>query len=312
MGSRVRRNIKREWVGMERQREKTEEIPKEIKEKTEQELKELRKELARLRSLKKEKEQLEKEAVEKHLINENDFKIADLKFIEEEFDKLENILSSQAGEIDSKVYKQHAEQIESELEVLEQELLGEKGLIEKKLTAYEKLLESYPWLEEERKKFMFTMPDKSKQKTDYVSWKTEWAKVLFDYARFAVLHIIYIRELNSHKPFSDFTNREHYILEIAEELISQKQAKWLSKKKEKLRVYWKTLEVWSDEIYKWAYDNGKIEPIMIYELREAKQEDFSNLPLEDLEEIFKILAKNRRAVVLKLENGQKAFKIKLE
>ncbi|MFW9783735.1 MAG: hypothetical protein ACFFFB_15730 [Candidatus Heimdallarchaeota archaeon] len=297
---------------MERQREKTEEIPKEIKEKTEQELKELRKELARLRSLKKEKEQLEKEAVEKHLINENDFKIADLKFIEEEFDKLENILSSQAGEIDSKVYKQHAEQIESELEVLEQELLGEKGLIEKKLTAYEKLLESYPWLEEERKKFMFTMPDKSKQKTDYVSWKTEWAKVLFDYARFAVLHIIYIRELNSHKPFSDFTNREHYILEIAEELISQKQAKWLSKKKEKLRVYWKTLEVWSDEIYKWAYDNGKIEPIMIYELREAKQEDFCNLPLEDLEEIFKILAKNRRAVVLKLENGQKAFKIKLE
>lgn len=312
MGFRVRRNIKREWVGMERQREKTEEIPKEIKEKPEQELKELRKELARLRSLKKEKEQLEKEAVEKHLINEDDFKIADLKFIEEQFDELENILSSQAGEIDSKVYKQHAEQIESELEVLEQELLGEKGLIEKKLSAYEKLLESYPWLEEERKKFMFTMPNKSKQKTDYVSWKTEWAKVLFDYARFAVLHIIYIRELNSHKPFSDFTNREQYILEIAEELISQKQAKWLSKKKEKLRVYWKTLEVWSDEIYRWAYDNGKIEPIMIYELREAKQEDFSNLPLEDLEEIFKILAKNRRAVVLKLENGQKAFKIKLE
>ncbi|MHA2391643.1 MAG: hypothetical protein ACXAEX_06715 [Promethearchaeota archaeon] len=297
---------------MERQREKPEEIPKELKEKAGKEFEELREELARLRTLKKEKEQLEKEAVEKHLINEDDFKVADLKYIEEEFDKLESILSSQAGEIDSKIYKQHAEQIELELEELEQELIGEKGLIEKKLTAYEKLLESYPWLEEERKKFMFTMPNKSKQKTDYISWKTEWAKVLFDYARFAVLHIIYIRELNSHKPFSDFTNREQYILEIAEELISQKQAKWISKKKEKLRVYWKTLEVWSDEIYKWAYDNGKIEPIMIYELREAIQEDFSNLPLEDLEEIFKILAKNRKAVVLKLENGQKAFKIKLE
>ncbi|MHA1886305.1 MAG: hypothetical protein ACW96S_14715, partial [Promethearchaeota archaeon] len=64
--------------------------------------------------------------------------------------------------------------------------------------------------------------------------------------------------------------------------------------------------------YKWAYDNGKIEPIMVFELREATQEDFSNLPLEDLEEIFKILAKNRRAIILKLENGQKAFKIKLE
>ena len=299
-------------IKMERQREKPSEAPKEVKEKAEKELEELRKELARLRSLKKEKEELEKEAVERHIINEEDFKIADLSYIEEEFDKLETILSSQAGEIDNKVYKQHAEQIEAELQELEEEIIGEKGLIEKKLTAYEKLLSAYPWLEEERKKFMYTMPDKNKQNNDYTSWKTEWAKVLFDYARFAVLHIIYIRELNSEKPFSDFTKREKYILEIAEELISQKQAIWLSKKKRKLRVYWKTLEVWSDDIYKWAYDNGKIEPIMIYEIREAKQEDFSNLPLEDLEEIFKILAKNRRAKVFKLENGQLSFKIKLE
>jgi len=297
---------------MERQRESPSEIPKDVREKAEKELEELRKELARLRSLKKEKEELDKEAVERHIINEEDFKIADLSYIEEEFDKLETILSSQAGEIDNKVYKQHAEQIEAELQELEEEIIGEKGLIEKKLTAYEKLLDAYPWLEEERKKFMYTMPDKNKQNNDYTSWKTEWAKVLFDYTRFAVLHIIYIRELNSEKPFSDFTKREQYILEIAEELISQKQAIWLSKKKKKLRVYWKTLEVWSDEIYKWAYDNGKIEPIMVYELREARQEDFSNLPIEDLEEIFKILAKNRRAKVLKLEDGQLAFKIKLE
>lgn len=297
---------------MERQREKPSEVPKEVKEKAEKELEELRKELARLRSLKKEKEELEKEAIERHIIKEEDFKIADLSYIEEEFDKLETILSSQAGEIDNKVYKQHAEQIEAELQELEEEIIGEKGLIEKKLTAYEKLLSAYPWLEEERKKFMYTMPDKNKQNNDYTSWKAEWAKVLFDYARFAVLHIIYIRELNSEKPFSDFTKREKYILEIAEELISQKQAIWLSKKKRKLRVYWKTLEVWSDDIYKWAYDNGKIEPIMIYEIREAKQEDFSNLPLEDLEEIFKILVKNRRAKVFKLENGQLSFKIKLE
>ena len=297
---------------MERQKEKSTEVPKEVKEKAEKELEELRKELARLRTIKKEKEELEKEALERQIIEESDFKIADLSYIEEEFDKLENILSSQAGEIDSKVYKQYAEQIETELQELEEELIGEKGLIEKKLTAYEELLSAYPWLEEERKKFMFTMPDKNRQKNDYTSWKTEWAKVLFDYARFAVLHIIFIRELNSEKPFFNFTEREKYILEIAEELISQKQAIWLSKKKEKLRVYWRTLEVWSDEIYKWAYDNGKLEPIMIYELREAKQENFSNLPLEDLEAIFKILAKNRRAKVLKLENGQLAFKIKLE
>ena len=51
---------------------------------------------------------------------------------------------------------------------------------------------------------------------------------------------------------------------------------------------------------------------MIFELREAKDEDFSNLPIEDLEAVFKILAKNRKAKVLKLDNGQLAFKIMLE
>jgi len=297
---------------MERQREESSEIPKEVKVKAEKELKELRNELARLRQLKKEKEQLETEATQKQIIKQEEIKTTELDYIEDEFDKLEEILSSKLGEIDNKLYQQHADQIEADLQSLEQEIIGEKGLIEKKLTAYDNLLDAYPWLEEERKKFMYTMPNKSKNKNDYVSWKTEWAKVLFDYARFAVLHIIYTRELISHKPFLNFTKREQYIIEIAEELISQNQAKWLSKKKDKLRVYWKTLDVWSDEIYNWAYENGKIEPIMIYELREAKQEDFSSLPLEDLEEIFKILAKNRKAKVMKLENGQMAFKIKLE
>ncbi|MFX0106099.1 MAG: hypothetical protein ACFE75_11495 [Candidatus Hodarchaeota archaeon] len=297
---------------MERQREKSTEIPKETKERAEKELKELRKELSRLRALKKEKEQLEIEATQKQIIKQEEIKSTELDFIEEQFDKLEDILSSKLGEIDQKLYRQHADQIETELQTLEKELIGEKGLIEKKLTTYENLLKAYPWLEEERKKYMYTMPDKKQKKNDYISWKIEWGKVLFDYARFAVIHILYIRELNSQKPFLNFTRREEYIREIAEQLISQNQAKWLSKEKKRLRVYWKTLEAWSDEIYKWCYDNGRIEPIMIYELREATQEDFSSLPLEDLEEIFKILAKNRKAIILKLENGQLAFKIKLE
>ena len=297
---------------MERQRERHKKPPEDVKERAGKELDELKKELEKLKALKSEKEQLEKDAAERNIIKEEDLKIADLSYIEDQFDKLESILNSQMGDVDNKTYKRHAEQIEADLQELEEEIIGEKGLIEKKVTAYEKLINAYPWLEDERKKFMYTLPDKNKQKADYTSWKIEWAKVLFDYARFAILHIIYIRELNSQKPFTDFTNREQYILEIVDELIAQKQAKWFSKKKEKLRVYWKTLEGWSDEIYKWAYDNGKLEPIMIYELRDAKQEDFSNLPIEDLEAIFKILAKSRRAKILKLEHGQLAFKIKLE
>ncbi|MFX1314558.1 MAG: hypothetical protein ACFE9T_01750 [Promethearchaeota archaeon] len=301
---------------MEKQREKPKEVPKELKEKAEKELEELRNELARLRKLKKEKEQLEQKQdisiKETEEIKSDKTEVDALEFLEESFEKIEELLSSDLEEIDHKAFKQRTKQIESELQTLEEEIVGEEGLIVKELSPYEMLLLAYPWLEEERKKFMYTMPNKNKDKNDYISWKIEWAKVLFDYARFAVLHILYIRNLNSERPFANFTNRELYIREIAEELVNQNQAKWMSKKKNRLRVYWKSLELLSDEIYEWAYQQGRLEPIMIYEIREAKSEDFSNLPLEDLEEIFRILAKNRKAKVFKLEDGQLAFKITLE
>ncbi len=249
---------------------------------------------------------------QKEELETDDVEVDALKYLEDSFEKIEDLLSSDLGEIDHKAFKQHAKQIESELQILEEEIVGEEGLIVKELSPYEKVLQAYPWLEEERKKFMYAMPHKKKNLIDYISWKTEWAKVIFDYARFAVLHILYIRNLNSEKPFSNFTNREVYIREIAEELVNKNQAKWLSKKKNRLRVYWKSLELFSDEIYEWAYQQGRLEPIMIYEIREAKSEDFSNLPLEDLEELFRILVKNRKAKIFKLEDGQLAFKITLE
>jgi hypothetical protein len=303
---------------IEMEREKPKEIPKEIEEKAEKELIELRKELARLRKLKKQKEKLKQLQPPEEIVEEEESERKEVKdlenitSLEEDFAKVEDLLSTEIADLDHETIEKYTKQIESELKILEEEILGEEGLLEKELTTYEKLLKAYPWLEEERKKFMYTMPDKKKNKDDYVSWKTEWVKVLFDYARFAVLHIIYIRNLSAEKPFSNFTNREVYIREIAEELVDLNQAEWLSKKKNRLRVYWKSLELWSDEIYEWAYQQGRLEPIMIYELREAKSEDFSSLPLKDLEEIFRILAKNHRAKILKLENGQIAFKITLE
>jgi hypothetical protein len=304
---------------MEKQREKTKEISKEIQEIKEKELEVLRKEILRLRELKRQKEFKEKkaaqdsaEALEKEEIKSKEITTRGLSDIESRLNEIDKFLLKQFEQIDGQIYDRNADYIESQLQVLEEEIVGEKGLIEKELSPYEQLLNAYPWLEEERMKFMFTMPNKKKDKKDYLSWRTEWSKVLFDYSRYAILHILYIRKLNSEAPFSSFTNRESYIKEIAEDMIEQNLAKWYSKKKDKLRIYWKTLDVWADEIYDWAYELGKLEPVMIYELREAKSEDFSTLPLEDLEEIFKILAKNRRAKVFKLDDGQLAFKIILE
>jgi len=303
---------------MERQQDKIKEETKEIQKPTQEEFELLKKELVRLRELKKQRDLAAQEAsqekiatpeMEKEVSEERDK--SNLNDIESRLNEIDKFLLKQFEQIENQTYDQNAQYIEAQLHTLEKEIVGEE-LIEKELSAYEQLLVAYPWLEEERMKFMYSMPNIKKNRNDFISWRTEWSKVLFDYARYAILHIIFIRQLSSEKPFLNFTNREMHVKEIAEELIEQNQAKWLSKKKEKLRVYWKTLEVWADEIYDWAYEQGKLEPVMIYELREAKSKDFSNLPIEDLEEIFKILAKNRRARVLKLDDGQLAFKITLE
>ncbi len=289
---------------MERQRPK--EVPKEVQEKTDRDLEELRQELARLKHLKKQKEL--QEIQEEEISKENKVQVENL---EERLNKIEDFLTTKLGEIDSKAYAQNAEEIEKELHLIEKEIIGEKGVVAKEVSTYELLVNDYPWLEQSRYIFMFSIPNKKKNTSDYESWKAEWSKVLFDYARYAILHILFIRSLHTIKPFSKFENREEAIREIADELVEKKQAEWLSKNKEKLRVYWKTLDNWAEEIYEWAKEISPLEPILIFEIRESNQ-DFSTLPKEDIEEIFRLLEKENRGKIIILEDGQISFKITVE
>ncbi|MFX0180738.1 MAG: hypothetical protein ACFE78_11140 [Candidatus Hodarchaeota archaeon] len=294
---------------MERQKEKSKEISEELEEKEAKELEDLRKELARLKELKRLKElQVEEnEIIDQDATAEK----ATTEDIEARLDRIEDFLTSKLGDIDSKAYKQHSEQIEKELEVIEQEIVGEKGVVAKEVSTYELLLNDHPWLEEKRYVFMFSIPNQKTNLTDFESWKSEWSKILFDYARYAILHILYLRRLQSEKPFSKFEDRHTALQIIAEELVEKRQADWLSKSKEKLRIYWKTLDNWAEEIYEWAMEISPLEPILIFEIRESNR-DFSNLPKEDLIEIFKMLEKNERGRIIKSEDGQISFKIKVE
>jgi hypothetical protein len=298
---------------MERQKEKPAEVSKEVEEKAEKELGELRKELARLKQLKKqEKEKLIKEAEDtEEKIEDRPIEKVPSEDIEARLEKIEDILMSKIGVVDQKVYEQNAAEIEKELQLLELEIVGEKGVVAKEVSTYELLVNDYPWLEEKRYVFMYSIPNKRNNLKDYESWKTEWSKVLFDYARYAILHILYLRKLESEKPFSKFEDRNSAIKEIAQELVDKKQAEWLSKSKEKLRVYWRTIDNWAEEIYKWAMEISPLEPILIFEIRESNKE-FSNLPNEDIVKIFKILEKDRRGKIIELDNGQLSFKLKIE
>ncbi len=281
----------------------------------ETELEALRKELVRLKELKRQKEEAKKEiaaSTENEEIQSEAQYEAKVDDIESKLNEIDKALLKQFEDIDQRTYEQNAGYIEEQLQALEEEIIGETGVIEKELSPYEELLNEYPWLEEQKYEFMYSIPNKKKNPTDYESWKLEWSKVTFDYAKYAILHIIYLKEVISEKPFSNFQNRQEAIKEIAEELVNQELAKFISKKQDKIRVFWKTLEVWAENLYDWAIDSGKVGPILIYEIRESDQKGLNSLPKEDLEEVFRILSKDDRGTIIRTDDGQIAFKIKLE
>ncbi len=295
---------------MERQRERPKEELKEREKESEKELEELRKELVRLKELKHQKA-LEKQ---NEIQIEESEPVEDLlpsEEIESRLDKIEDFLTSKFGKIDEKTYQQNALQIEKELQAIELEIIGEKSAVAKEVTTYDLLVNDHPWLEETRYVFMYSMPNKKIDLKDYESWKQEWSKVLFDYARYALLHILYLRKLESEKPFSKFEDRNTALKEIAEGLVDKQQAEWLTKSKEKLRVYWKSLDNWAEEIFEWAMEISPLEPILIFEIRDSNKA-FSTLPNDDIIKIFKILEKDKKGKIIKLENGELSFKLKVE
>ena len=87
--------------------------------------------------------------------------------------------------------------------------------------------------------------------------------------------------------------------------MKKKLAIWIIKK-EKLRVYWKSLDEWASTIHEWAYSSVKTEPLFVYDLKEVN-ELFSDLPEDEFPEIFKILQKQKKGRVIKTSDRKMAF-----
>jgi len=54
-----------------------------------------------------------------------------------------------------------------------------------------------------------------------------------------------------------------------------------------------------------------LEPILIFEIRESNKA-FSKLPSDDIIKIFKMLEKDKRGTIIRLDDDQVSFKIKIE
>lgn len=162
----------------------------------------------------------------------------------------------------------------------------------------------HDWLDDVRYEFMYNPPPENK-KSDYKEWLEEWSKIMFDFAKIEKKHVIYVQELLNRKPFQGLRTGKEAIIDIGDNLAKKKLAIWVVKK-EKLRVYWKSLDEWASVIYDWAYKNAKTEPLFVYDLKE-EHESFSDLPEEEFPEIFKILEKEKKGKVVKSSDKKLAF-----
>ncbi len=274
--------------------------------------------LAKIKRLQALQAELDALKVKESQITQPDVKVDEI--IGEEADGLETlenaiskgIKSATKGEMLAKI-KIDDRALDQDLVALEREIQEEEleKVIEK--TPYEKLLEIHDWLTQVQYGFMYMMPNKKKNKQDFESWREEWSQVLFDYAKVGKFHILFMKRLLTEEPFNKFDKRNKAIQELADLLIDKDLAQWTGekpKKKEALRVYWKSLSEWQEIILQWAEKNAVLELIMIPDIRKSKT-DFANLPKEDLHTIFKQIEKANKGQMVELEDDQFGIKFKL-
>jgi len=286
------------------EKQRVKEVKAEAKVEIDKSIEELRKELEILKKRKAEQLKQQKEKVE-----EESVETIDLDNIEERLDEIEDFLDENIKSTESEEI--NLTDIATELESIKTQIIPKPEVVIEE-TPYEKLLKEHTWLEEARYEYMYSAPTKKKNAKDYESWIDEWSKIIYDYARLSVLHVLYLRKLNAEKPFSKLENRDGAIAAIAQKLVEQNIGVWLNKKtKEAIRVYWKTLDEWADEIFDWAKKTNKYDPILTFEIRESG-EMFAELPKRDLTRIFKQLEKEDKGEIIKTDTGEITFKISLD
>ncbi len=208
-----------------------------------------------------------------------------------------------AKEKERKKEKQEKEKIEiNEIEEVEQEVVSEVERISEEIKVAKQVE-----VVKERPQFVF--PDwvdypwmyiKPRNTDLYRSWLQNWGNLLLKWASFHIKHVISIDDLLSTNPYSKLP--AEYLKEIMNYLVEKGFAKWVDKNR--LRIYWKSLEELAEYLYNWALNTGTIY-FTPYDLLQEGPDVIKTLPTEDLLQVINILIdsgkakwmdKNKRAV----------------
>ncbi|MHA1214954.1 MAG: hypothetical protein ACTSR2_04510 [Candidatus Hodarchaeales archaeon] len=128
-------------------------------------------------------------------------------------------------------------------------------------------------------------------------WLTTWGEFILDFARVLNIHVVDLQEISLVYPFHNPLLRKKLtipqLVVIAEYLIELNKAKWWDENKTRLRVYWKTLNAFSEELYEYAFQNG-YDMVTIMDIVKMKQ-SWSSLPRKEIYNIMKLLVDSNKA-----------------
>ena len=147
---------------------------------------------------------------------------------------------------------------------------------------------------------------KPKKESQVESWLESWSAIVLDYSRIFVIHIININEIRNVHPFNNTINNKKMSLkkvrEVIDHLVKQSVAQWLDEKtKTRARIYWKTNEEWADNLLYFMIETGRLVEIpSLFDLSQLQQE-WSDLPADDLIIVCEMLVENKVAKWLNKE-----------
>lgn len=139
---------------------------------------------------------------------------------------------------------------------------------------------------------MYFMP---RNRELFESWLSEWSTFLLSWAAHHKKLVVSIDDIRKSPAFSynEYTLSINSITTIFEHMVKQKYAKWLSDKKDRIRIFWLSDEALAEEIYKWAWKTGN-SLLDVYKLLDSEQY-WSSLPPEYLEHLLDLLVKSGKA-----------------
>ena len=145
------------------------------------------------------------------------------------------------------------------------------------------------------------------------AWNKNWGDLIVSYAKTLRQHIINLQELREKHPFKNNMNNRQLSLEqmqkIAEYLEKQGLLRWVEPPL-RARIYWKTDEQLSKELYDHMIETGKaVEYWSLLDLRRMKSEDWALLPIEELRKICDILVNKGLAKWIDKEKTVLEFQI---